>query len=225
MLGIVDDCIEFVFARVHVDSQAYIVGVVYCPPNSNVMDFNSSMHDVLEKVTQYPYYIMDDFNLDLLKHDKHLPTEKILDVMYANSFIPTINRPTRVTKYTCTIIDNIYTLLAKKGCYTPIEDHKTNVDRTFVFPLGWNWHDMDPWLFPNEIRHYLGQTFNARSSQTGIVKLRNHSIGGRSPADCQPPSSWFGVGAEVVEPDSGPLAACHLQWWVQIPTLPGIWQA
>ena len=38
---------------------------------------------------------------------------------------------------------------------------------------------MDPWLFPNEIRHYLGQTFNARSS--GIVELRNHSIDGRSP--------------------------------------------
>ena len=38
---------------------------------------------------------------------------------------------------------------------------------------------MVPWLFPNEIRHYLGQTFNARSS--GIVELRNHSIGGRSP--------------------------------------------
>ena len=38
---------------------------------------------------------------------------------------------------------------------------------------------MDPWLFPNEIRHYLEQTFNARSS--GIVELRNHSIGDRSP--------------------------------------------
>ena len=69
--------------------------------------------------------------------------------------------------------------LGKKGCYTPIEDNKSNVDRTFVFPLGWNWHDMDTWLFPNEIRHYPGQTFNARSS--GIVELRNHSIGGRSP--------------------------------------------
>ena len=74
---------------------------------------------------------------------------------------------------------HLYYTLGKKGCYTPIEDNKTNVDRTFVFPLGWNWHDMDPWLFPNEIRHYLGQTFNARSS--GIVELRNHSIGGRSP--------------------------------------------
>ena len=67
----------------------------------------------------------------------------------------------------------------QKRLLHPIEDNKTNVDWTFVFPLGWNWHDMDPWLFPNEIRHYLGQTFNARSS--GIVELRNHSIGGRSP--------------------------------------------
>ena len=67
----------------------------------------------------------------------------------------------------------------QKSCYTTIEDNKTNVDRFFVFPLGWNWHDMDPWLLPNEIRHYLGQTFNARSS--GIVEIRNHRIGGRSP--------------------------------------------
>ena len=26
--------------------------------------------------------------------------------------------------------------LGKYGCYIPIEDNKTNVDRTFVFPLG-----------------------------------------------------------------------------------------
>ena len=81
-----------------------------------------------------------------------------------------------VHKFCCDI--QFYTL-GKNCCYTPIEDNKTNVDRTFVFPLGWNWHDMDPWLFPNEIRHYLRQTFNARSS--GIVELWNHSIGGRSP--------------------------------------------
>ena len=82
----------------------------------------------------------------------------------------------------CSLFFELYSwlyTLGKKGCYTPIEDNKTNVDRTFVFPLGWNWHDMDPWLFPNKIQHYLGQTFNARSS--GMVELRNHSIGGRSP--------------------------------------------
>ena len=31
-----------------------------------------------------------------------------------------------------------------------------------------------------------------------------------SPANCQPPPSLLGVGAEVAEPGNGPLAACHL---------------
>ena len=106
---IVDDHIECVFAKLHLNGQTYIVGVVYRPPNSNIVDFNNTMHSILEKVTQYPCYFMGDFNLDLLKHDKHPPTEKVLDIMHANSFIPIINRPTRVTRDTCTLIDNIYT--------------------------------------------------------------------------------------------------------------------
>ena len=44
-----------------------------------------------------------------------------------------------------------------------------------------------------------------------------------APVDCQPPT--LGVGREVTEPANGPLAACHLQRRVQIPTLPGRWQA
>ena len=80
----------------------------------------------------------------------------------------------------------------QKRLLHPIEDNKTNVDRTFVFPLGWNWHDMDPRLFPNEIRHFLGQTFNARSS--GIVELRNHSIRGRSPKSIFTPwQLWINI--------------------------------
>ena len=35
--------------------------------------------------------------------------QKFLDVMYANHLIPVINRPTRVTMNTCTLIDNIFT--------------------------------------------------------------------------------------------------------------------
>ena len=52
---------------------------------------------------------MGDFNLDLLKHKLYRPTEKFLDIMYANSYIPIINRPTTVTKDICTLIDNIFT--------------------------------------------------------------------------------------------------------------------
>ena len=87
----------------------HCVGTVYRPPNCNIIDFNDAMSNILEKIGHNSCYIMGDFNLDLMKHDKHPPTEKFLDVMYANHLIPVINRPTRVTMNTCTLIDNTFT--------------------------------------------------------------------------------------------------------------------
>ena len=76
------------------------------------------------------------------------------------------------------LLEMCHTLLAKKVVTPPLKTIKPMWIELLCFHLA-EIHDMDPWLFPNEIRHYLGQTFNARSS--GIVELRNHSIGGRSP--------------------------------------------
>ena len=92
------DYIECVFIKINYLDYKLIVGVVYRPPNSNMVDFDDSMHDILEKIAHHPCYIMGDFNLDLLKHELHRPTERFLDTMYANSYIPLINRPTRVTR-------------------------------------------------------------------------------------------------------------------------------
>ena len=39
----------------------------------------------------------------------HQPTEKYLDMLYANNFIPLITKPTRITDHSKTLIDHIYT--------------------------------------------------------------------------------------------------------------------
>ena len=104
-----EDHIECVFVKIMYRVIAFIVGIVYRPPNCNIIDFNDAMSNILEKIGHHSCFIMGDFNLDLMKHDKHPPTEKFLDVMYANHLIPVINRPTRVTMNTCTLIDNIFT--------------------------------------------------------------------------------------------------------------------
>ena len=52
---------------------------------------------------------MRDYNLDLLKHKCHNPTEHLLNTMYSNSLIPLIYKPTRETDSTATLIDNIFT--------------------------------------------------------------------------------------------------------------------
>ena len=52
---------------------------------------------------------MGDYNFDLLKNDMHIPTSNFLELMYSCSFLPLIHKPTRVTKTTATLIDNIFT--------------------------------------------------------------------------------------------------------------------
>ena len=49
-----------------------------------------------------------DFDLDLLKYQKHNYNNDFLDTMFSHCFIPLINRPTRITSHTATLIDNIF---------------------------------------------------------------------------------------------------------------------
>ena len=75
-------------------------------------------------------YIIGDYNIDLLKHGSHSQTEQFLDIMYSNSLIPMIYKPTRETSSTATLIDNIFTnsysidnLLLKGLLFADISDH------------------------------------------------------------------------------------------------------
>ena len=52
---------------------------------------------------------MGDFNLNLLNCHNHKLTNEFLDTLYSNMFFPLITRPTRITSYNATLIDNIFT--------------------------------------------------------------------------------------------------------------------
>ena len=54
-------------------------------------------------------YILGDFNINLINASSHTPTSSFLDIMYANFLFPVINRPTRITTESATLIDNIFT--------------------------------------------------------------------------------------------------------------------
>ena len=64
----------------------------YHGSHSNITEFCNTMHSILDKVASKPCYIMGDYNIDLLKHEIPHQTEYFLDIMYANYFIPLINR-------------------------------------------------------------------------------------------------------------------------------------
>ena len=52
---------------------------------------------------------MGDYNINLLKHNVHLPTKNFLDTLLTYGFYPLINKPTRITTKSVTLIDNILT--------------------------------------------------------------------------------------------------------------------
>ena len=92
-----------------------IVGTVYRPPNQNLVSFIEHFNKILSIISKdnKQCYIMGDFNLDLLHCDHHAYTQEFIDSLFSHMFIPLINKPTRLTSHSATLIDNIFT-----NCFT-----------------------------------------------------------------------------------------------------------
>ena len=54
-------------------------------------------------------HIADDFNLNLLDHNASRKKHNFLRLIYQNGVIPTIDKPTRVTRKTAALIDHVLT--------------------------------------------------------------------------------------------------------------------
>jgi hypothetical protein len=85
------------------------IGVVYRPPDSNLDLFMSGFMCVLSVLTKSnaDCYIAGDFNIDLLKWESHAGTSDFINSLYLHAMIPAITKPTRFSKDSSTLIDNI----------------------------------------------------------------------------------------------------------------------
>ena len=126
---------ETVFIEIDKDVFRYdnniIVGVLYRPPDTDISKFNEFMKDLTSKIKTEckSCYILGDYNVNLLNADNHSPTQEFVDTMYSKSLFPSIIKPTRVTRHTGTLIDNIFCndVLYKNSfvgiLYSDISDH------------------------------------------------------------------------------------------------------
>merc|ERR1712208_262115 len=85
-----------------------------------------------DKINKFklPCYLLGDFNINLMNSEVHQDTSDYLDILYCNNFVPVINRPTRVTNHSATLIDHIFSnnLCPSLRCFqgillTDISDH------------------------------------------------------------------------------------------------------
>ena len=106
---------------------------MYKHPNVSITEFtNDYMSPLLEKLSceKKDIILMGDFNINLLNYDSDKDTTYFVDTMYASSFYPTINTPTRITATSKTLIDNIFyndftEKIVAGNITTSISDHLT----------------------------------------------------------------------------------------------------
>ena len=89
----------------------FIIGAVYRPPALSLEAFTEEFEQLLTKLssTKKQVLLSGDFNVDLLKTQDHLLTHNFFNCLTSHHFLPTILRPTRITEFTATLIDNIFT--------------------------------------------------------------------------------------------------------------------
>ena len=88
-----------------------IVGVIYRHLSMDLTDFNCNyLNQLLENIYQEKktIFLLVDFNVNLLNYNEHNQTNRFLDSLASNSFMPLILQPTRITSHSNTLIDNIF---------------------------------------------------------------------------------------------------------------------
>ena len=114
-LSIIKTFIEMIWIEVDKNSinskTNLLMGVIYRPPGMDPKDFNHTLNDTLNRINIEKKQIIHtgDYNLNLLNAASHLPTNEFSEINFSLSLLPTINRPTRISERTVTLIDNIYT--------------------------------------------------------------------------------------------------------------------
>ena len=109
-LDLCDSSFENCFVEIKTKTKNVLIGSLYRPPNTKQKDFTRkivSMNKKLLKEHNKSIILGMDHNMDFLKNDKNKETQEFIETILESSLFPVITRPTRITKSTATLIDNI----------------------------------------------------------------------------------------------------------------------
>jgi len=87
-----------------------IISCVYRPPGTCLSIFNEKIIDLLNNMTTDKVQIVcGDFNIDILNQCVFKGISEFINIMYSNHLCPLIDKPSRITSETATLIDHIFT--------------------------------------------------------------------------------------------------------------------
>ena len=105
-----DNCLECLTVELCVPGKKNIrICVAYRQPGTNIDDFIETIVKVFDNSCNSKMcYLCGDINIDLLKYENHKGTRDFLNALFSLGMFPLIDRPSRITEYSATLIDNIF---------------------------------------------------------------------------------------------------------------------
>ena len=110
-LNLMNETMETVFIEITLPKRKnLVVGTIYRPPSADHNTFLTELQQLLSNplLQNKHCFLMGDFNIDLLKYREDNFSQDFFDTLLSFSFIPLINRPTRFSPHSGTLIDNIF---------------------------------------------------------------------------------------------------------------------
>ena len=106
------DTIELCLVEIKLEhsQKNIVVGSLYRPPNTSCVKFVNEYENLIKtlKLADTHLLLGMNHNSDLLKASVHNSTQRFLEVNLDNGLYPSINKPTRLTNTSATLIDNIF---------------------------------------------------------------------------------------------------------------------
>ena len=124
--------LESIFVEIKTRQGTLIIGSMYRPPHTKekqfLIDYNMLLRQ-LKREKDKDILIGMNHNMDSLKTSKHKHTQSFLDLNLDEDLLPTITKPTRISKNCATLPDNIFISRRLQGSFasgiiiTDLSDH------------------------------------------------------------------------------------------------------
>ena len=103
--------LESMFIEIKTRKTNIVVGSMYRPPHTKEKHFISDykqLMTIMEVENNQNFILGMDHNMDLLKASKHKHTQDFLYYNLEQDMLPTITKPTRISKTCASLLDNIF---------------------------------------------------------------------------------------------------------------------
>ena len=216
-ISIINKDIECLFIEIELNGVRIHVGIIYRTPDADVRNFCDYLVNILENLKPHNQscYLMGDYNIDLLKHSTHNPTSEFLDLMFSNSFIPLINKPTRVTHKTATLIDNIFT-----NIYKHENKYLTGILTTDISDHYIIFHIAPSQFSQQKDHHLLIRLINSSNLEKYTTAIQNHDWSLVNHHNlCQTAFSYFSETLKGIFHDAFPVIKVKQRYRNRLPWL------